>query len=85
MYKSLLTDEGVELDGTLTNEDTVTDKTIEKTANHSGRHNISREFVDEKASKKTRDEDPVLAKKPDPCLCTSNEGRFLKVYFEYFR
>ena len=27
----------------------------------------------------TRDEDPVLAKKPDPGLCTSNEGRFLKV------
>ena len=52
MYKSLLTDEGVELDGTLTNEDTVTDKTIEKTANHSGRNNISREFVDEKVSKK---------------------------------
>ena len=26
-----------------------------------------------------RDEDPVLAKKPDPGLCTSNEGRFLKV------
>ena len=28
-----------------------------------------------------RDEDPVLAKKPDPGLCTSNEGRFLKVYW----
>ena len=28
----------------------------------------------------TRDEDPVLAKKPDPGLCTSNEGRFLKVF-----
>ena len=27
-----------------------------------------------------RDEDPVLAKKPDPGLCTSNEGRVLKVY-----
>ena len=27
-----------------------------------------------------RDEDPVLAKKPDPGLCTSNEGRFLKVF-----
>ena len=25
-------------------------------------------------------EDPVLAKKPDPGLCTSNEGRFLKVF-----
>ena len=24
-----------------------------------------------------RDEDPVLAKKPDPGLCTSNEGRVL--------
>ena len=28
----------------------------------------------------TRDEDPVLAKKPDPGLCTSNEGRFSKVF-----
>jgi len=28
----------------------------------------------------TRDEDPVWAKKPDPWLCTSNEGRLLKVY-----
>ena len=28
----------------------------------------------------TRDEDPVVAKKPDPGLCTSSEGRFLKVY-----
>ena len=27
----------------------------------------------------SRDEDPVLAKKPDPGLCTANEGRFLKV------
>ena len=27
------------------------------------------------------DEDPVLAKKTDPGLCTSNEGIFLKVYF----
>ena len=26
----------------------------------------------------TRDEDPVLAKKPDLGLCTSNEGKFLK-------
>ena len=25
---------------------------------------------------KSRDEDPVLAKKPDPGLCASNEGRF---------
>ena len=36
-----------------------------------------------------RDEDPVLAKKPDPGLCTSNEGRCLKVYFmnilDYFK
>ena len=29
--------------------------------------------------KPMQDEDPVLAKKPDPGLCTSNEGRFLKV------
>ena len=29
----------------------------------------------------TRDEDQVLAKKPpDPGLCTSKEGRFLKAY-----
>ena len=28
----------------------------------------------------SRDEDPVLALKPDPGLCTSNEGRFLKVF-----
>ena len=28
----------------------------------------------------TNDEDPVLGKKPDPGLCPSNEGRFLKVY-----
>ena len=27
----------------------------------------------------SRDEDPVLAKKPDPGLCNSHEGRFLKV------
>ena len=27
-----------------------------------------------------RDEDPVLAKKPVPGLCTANEGRFLKVF-----
>ena len=27
-----------------------------------------------------RDEDPVLAKNPDPGLCTSNEGRFLKIF-----
>ena len=27
-----------------------------------------------------RDENPVLAKKPDPGLYTSNDGRFLKVY-----
>ena len=26
-----------------------------------------------------RDEDPVLAKKPDPELCTSNERKFLTV------
>ena len=30
--------------------------------------------------KQCRDEDPVLAKKPDPGLCTSNVGRFLKVF-----
>jgi len=30
---------------------------------------------------KIRDEDPVLAYKPDPGLYTSNEGRSLKVYF----
>ena len=30
-----------------------------------------------------RDEDPVLAQKPDPGLCTSNEGRFSKVYCIY--
>ena len=29
----------------------------------------------------TRDEDPVLAKKPDPGLFTSKAGRFLKVYW----
>ena len=29
------------------------------------------------SSSEGRDEDPVLAKKPDPGLCTSNEGRFL--------
>ena len=29
---------------------------------------------------KSRDEDPVLAKKPTPGLCTSKEGRFLKVF-----
>ena len=29
----------------------------------------------------TRDEDPVLAKKTDPELCTSNKRRFLKVYW----
>ena len=51
MKKNHVTDEGVELDGTLTNEDTVTDKTIEKTANHSGGNNFSREFVDEKVGK----------------------------------
>ena len=28
-----------------------------------------------------RDEDPVLAKKPDPGLSTSNEERFFKVFF----
>ena len=28
----------------------------------------------------TRDEDPVLAKKTDPGLCTSNEGKFLKIF-----
>ena len=28
----------------------------------------------------TRDEVPVLAKKPDPGLCNSHEGRFLKVF-----
>ena len=27
-----------------------------------------------------RDEDPVLAKKQDPGLCTSNGGTFLKAY-----
>ena len=27
-----------------------------------------------------KDEDPVLAKKPDPGLCISNEGRLFKVY-----
>ena len=29
---------------------------------------------------KTRDEDPALAKKPDPGGCTSNEGRSLKIF-----
>ena len=29
---------------------------------------------------KTRGDDPVLAKKPDPAHLTSNEGRFSKVY-----
>ena len=33
----------------------------------------------------TRDEDPVLAKKPDPGLCTSNKGRFLSLLNEYLR
>ena len=33
-----------------------------------------------KISTKFRDDDPVLAKKPDPGICTSNEGRFLKVF-----
>ena len=33
----------------------------------------------EKLDPDPRDEDPVLAKKPDPGLCTSNEGRFLEV------
>ena len=28
----------------------------------------------------SRDEDPVLAKKPDPGLWTSNDGRFLRVF-----
>ena len=33
-----------------------------------------------------RDEDPVLARKPDPGLCTSNEGSFFKNRLnEYFR
>ena len=27
-----------------------------------------------------RDDHPVLAKKPDPGLCTTKEGRFLKVF-----
>ena len=32
-----------------------------------------------------REEEPVLAKNPDPGLCTSNEGRFLKAFFfRYF-
>ena len=29
---------------------------------------------------KTRVSDPVLGQKPDPKLCTSHEGRFLKLY-----
>ena len=29
---------------------------------------------------KTRVSDPVLGQKPDPRLCTANEGRFLKLY-----
>ena len=28
----------------------------------------------------SRDEDPGLTKESDPGLCTSNEGRFLKVF-----
>ena len=32
-----------------------------------------------------RDEDPVMAKRLDPGLCTSYHGRFLKVLNEYFR
>jgi len=31
-----------------------------------------------------RDEDPVLPKKPYTGLCTSNEGRFLKVFKQIF-
>ena len=45
-----------------------------------GSHGNAHEVFVAHGSLKSRDEDPVFAKKRDPGLCTSNEGRFLKLY-----